>query len=63
MDNLKPCPFCGNEHITVVTRKPVGMGEYFVIKCTECSAEMTRSTKRKAVEAWNRRKDGADDDR
>lgn len=52
---LKPCPFCGSKNILTATQKPVGMGEYFMIKCFDCSAEITRSTKRKATEAWNRR--------
>ena len=56
MAELKPCPFCGGEHIIEALQKPVGAGEYFMIKCVYCSAEITRSSKRKAREAWNRRK-------
>lgn len=55
MDELKPCPFCGSEHILTATQKPVGMGECFIVKCFDCSAEIKRTAKRKAIEAWNRR--------
>lgn len=55
MNELKPCPFCGGEHILAATHKPIGASEYFMIKCTDCSAEITRTSKRKAYEAWNRR--------
>ena len=55
MTELKPCPFCGGERLLEAMQKPVGAGEYFMIKCADCSAEITRTSKRKAVEAWNRR--------
>lgn len=57
MEELKPCPFCGSQHILTATQKPFGMAEYFMIKCFDCSAEITRSTKRKAIKAWEMRTD------
>ena len=55
MTNLKPCPFCGGDKILEAMQKPVSAGEYFMIKCADCSCEITRTSRRKAVEAWNRR--------
>lgn len=52
---LKPCPFCNSEKILEAQQKPVCSAEYFMIKCFDCSAEITRSTRRKAEEAWNKR--------
>jgi len=52
---LDNCPFCGSEHILEALQKPVGASEYFMIKCFDCSAEITRTSRRKAVAAWNRR--------
>ena len=46
---LKPCPFCGFEMVLVYNDNRV--------VCGNCSAEIRRSTKAKAVEAWNRRAD------
>ena len=57
MIELKPCPFCGNADITGATHKPVGSAEFYEVLCIECGARIRRSSKRKAVEAWNRRVD------
>ena len=54
-ERLKPCPFCGNTNITCATHKPVGGAEFYEVICVECGARVRRSSKRKAVEAWNRR--------
>lgn len=55
MERLKPCPFCGNTDITGATHKPVGSAEFYEIICVKCGARIRRSSKRKAIEAWNRR--------
>lgn len=57
MDKLKPCPFCGNKHITI--RK----GKYsWIIECcnTDCNAAVVKYLKKEAIEAWNRRVENAD---
>ena len=52
---LKPCPFCGSTDITGATHKPFGSAEFYEVLCVECGARIRRSSKRKAIEAWNRR--------
>ena len=54
-ERCKPCPFCGNTNITCATHKPVGGAEFYEVICVECGARVRRSSKRKAVEAWNMR--------
>ena len=57
MVELKSCPFCGNTDIEGATHKPVGSIEFYEVICLECGARIRRSSKRKAVETWNRRAD------
>ena len=57
MTELERCPFCGNTNITGATHKPVGSAEFYEVLCIVCGARIRRSSKRKAVEAWNRRVD------
>lgn len=52
---LKPCPFCGGEEISEAYHKMFSMDVRCTIKCMNCMGEMTRSTKKKAEQAWNRR--------
>lgn len=48
---LKPCPFCGSNHI--LFREQVGAYEIY---CPECDASAgIRKTFEDAAEAWNRR--------
>lgn len=52
MDKLKPCPFCGCNNINI--RK----GKYaWYIECcnAECNANIVKTLKKVAIEAWNRR--------
>ena len=52
MENeLKPCPFCGFG-IPLLYNRYKGMRK---IVCGNCSAEISRSTEEKVIEAWNRR--------
>lgn len=55
MEELKLCPFCGNEPIMLHTRYP--MTEYWNVKCVSCSAEINNPmfAEKEAIEAWNRR--------
>ena len=53
--NLNHARFCGNIDITGAAHKPVGSSEFYEVICVECGARIRRSSKRKAVEAWNRR--------
>lgn len=48
---LKPCPFCGSEDVEVI-------GKYnFFVSCNYCNSDSgVYETKRKAENAWNRRK-------
>ena len=55
MIELEHCPFCGNTNITGAMHKPVASAEFYEVLCVECGARIRRSSKRKAVEAWNRR--------
>ncbi len=61
---LKPCPFCGGKPFS----KPQGLSkdyklpkqsepiEHYDVRCQLCSASAgTRSTPKKAIEAWNKR--------
>lgn len=60
---LKSCPFCGGkaEYKTCCSVQP-----YIPhwVKCVECGAEWPiRGTKKKAIEAWNRRDNRGPDDK
>lgn len=60
MEELKPCPFCGSEHVSVRDYSDPMIYYHFVI-CKECNAKTGNfGTKEKAIEAWNRR---AEDER
>ena len=47
---LKPCPFCGSNHINYVKYKCTAGGRWKV-RCTDCMAH----TKRIVQSMWNRR--------
>ena len=62
MADLKPCPFCGGKELSEAQTKYFGMSARYTIKCLKCMGEMTRTTKQKAENAWNRRaEDGRDE--
>ena len=60
MAELKPCPFCGSNELSEAQHKQFGMSLRYTIKCLVCMGEMTRTTKQKAVNAWNRRAEDAE---
>lgn len=49
MSDLKPCPFCGN---APAREKD---GEYHVICCSGCRAEVSSTSKRELDALWDRR--------
>lgn len=52
MSELKPCPFCGGDSVSVTESKYGG----WVAKCGWCGAEIGHpDSKSEAVVAWNRR--------
>ena len=51
MDELKPCPFCGNP-VEIVPE-----GDYVEIVCEECGIAMDRGSYERVIEDWNRRAD------
>ncbi len=60
MPELKPCPFCGNEHPTLTDHNFEGIR----IRCPNCNITFSRDYyetgrgelgKIRTVEAWNRR--------
>lgn len=63
-NKLKPCPFCGS--IKIYYSKPTAYGTparwFSGVSCTECGAEVTGRDD-KAIEAWNRRAEEADNDK
>ncbi len=53
MEELKPCPFCGN---FIHTIEQVGDELVVWIKCKTCGATgPASSSKQQAIDAWNRR--------
>ena len=59
MAELKQCPFCDGIPTNPFYYDPYdgyqgNLGSY-IIKCTNCRAEIQRGTKEEVTEAWNRR--------
>lgn len=54
MEELKPCPFCGDNHVEVYIDPDFRFDRYKVC-CVKCAAQIYRGDKDKAVEAWNTR--------
>lgn len=57
MAELKPCPFCGNEKVSVATHTPAKSRPYFTVHCYKCGCSKFTHHKSEieAIEAWNRR--------
>ena len=58
-EELKRCPFCASEKITVIQYDPFdgyhGDCSYYIVQCKGCGLRMDRRRKEEAIEAWNRR--------
>lgn len=58
---LKRCPFCGGDDITVYDFDPFdgyqGDCRRWFARCRFCGAAIERKSKEEAVNAWNRRVD------
>lgn len=54
---LKPCPFCGNTHLSVYEQYDWKYKWlYFEVHCNNCGARSySDDTAKQAVENWNRR--------
>lgn len=78
MDKLKPCPFCGYiakiekikhklpKFLSKIDGKPMGDDKYrtnFIVKCQYCRAQTEEQWfEEQAIEAWNRRADGGNNE-
>lgn len=55
-EELKPCPFCGEDDPSVDNRHSDPDQERWTVVCDDgCGAEITALTPELAVAAWNRR--------
>lgn len=55
---LKPCPFCGGEAKCYDYAPTWATTHKWVVECSICGGTTSPcKTKKKAIEAWNRRKD------
>lgn len=59
MTELKPCPFCGGEHVKLQHYK-VDSNDWWYVSCCECQIAMDplqwdSQTKEQAIERWNKR--------
>lgn len=63
MAELKPCPFCGGEKISVREYDPFdgyqGALSVYRVWCRNCGAQIEQKKKAEASEAWNRRTENA----
>jgi Lar family restriction alleviation protein len=48
--DLKPCPFCDSPVLSEYND-----GDYHVVQCAQCGAEVAHTIRHKLVAAWNRR--------
>lgn len=54
MEELKPCPFCGeNIYFSIIENKPTK--EYWVFCCNCETCGPIKITKKEAISAWNKR--------
>lgn len=54
MEELRPCPFCGSDHVDLIcmgTRED----DPHVVECDDCDATATGMDRAEAVANWNRR--------
>lgn len=50
-DELKPCPFCGNE----VELEPFGPSDRYHVECMHCGVQGAHASRETAIMLWNRR--------
>ena len=65
MHELKPCPFCGSNDVSMHTACIQDLVWKHVVRCKGCSATIERytiSSRPTAIEAWNRRVGEASED-
>ncbi len=53
-EKLKPCPFCGNEKLVILTCVALTIYDWKVL-CEHCNVFVRGYTKEEAIDAWNRR--------
>jgi len=55
-EELKPCPFCGGENLTIYHSGNGMVGVTYHIRCNECniSVECAAHTKDEITEEWNK---------
>lgn len=55
---LKPCPFCGNPHVSLVEVYPELSGEIeYVVNCGCCETAQQPDCKDNAIRRWNQREE------
>lgn len=55
---LKPCPFCGNPHVSLVEVYPELSGEIlYVVNCGCCDTTQHPDDKDGAIDRWNQREE------
>ena len=54
MEELRPCPFCGGEHVEVVCQGS-RTNDPHVVQCDDCDASASGMSRDEAIAAWNRR--------
>ena len=59
MENLKPCPFCGNTDIDLEVTDLLGKDKIcWSVGCKQCGAyNELNYTKQQAIDCWNMRKE------
>lgn len=58
MEDLKPCPFCGNSWPAIGQEREYSTFGTIYVYCTNCRASgPSMPSKKEAIEAWNRRAD------
>ena len=58
MFDLKPCPFCGSETISIAQTmlEPASLGIMtYKVCCVRCAAQIYRGKREDAIAEWNRR--------
>ena len=55
MDELKPCPFCGNSAWERIAYDTWKKKIRFTVQCKKCNAVLKYASRKAAVKAWNRR--------